>query len=131
MGPVEFGAAGGGSDSHDIAVVLLERSPGITPAVLPAAGLLDQLKANHELDDRIFTAVGYGTVREDKTAGRMRCSSTASGAMPCRARSTWRRAGYCCPCSPPPGTAAPALATRAARFSLVIPMSLPASPPLG
>jgi hypothetical protein len=65
----EFGAAGGGSDSHDIAVVLLERSPGITPAVLPAAGLLDRLKANHELDDRIFTAVGYGTVREDKTGG--------------------------------------------------------------
>jgi hypothetical protein len=64
----EFGA-GGASDPHDIAVVLLERSPGITPAVLPAAGLLDRLKANHALPDRTFTAVGYGTVREDKTGG--------------------------------------------------------------
>jgi secreted trypsin-like serine protease len=64
----EFGS-GGASDTHDIAVVLLERSPGIAPAVLPAAGLLDQLKANHSLRDRTFTAVGYGTVREDKTGG--------------------------------------------------------------
>jgi len=44
--------------------------PGrITPAQLPTAGLLDQLKATHQLDDRTFTAVGYGTVREDKTGG--------------------------------------------------------------
>jgi Trypsin len=64
----EFGS-GGASDTHDIAVVLLERSPGITPAVLPAAGLLDRLKASHQLRDRTFTAVGYGTVREDKTGG--------------------------------------------------------------
>jgi secreted trypsin-like serine protease len=64
----EFGT-GGASDPHDIAVVLLERSPGIAPAVLPAAGLLDRLKANHSLRDRTFTAVGYGTVREDKTGG--------------------------------------------------------------
>ena len=46
-----FGS-GGASDTHDIAVVLL-----------------DQLKATHELDDQTFTAVGYGTVREDKTGG--------------------------------------------------------------
>jgi secreted trypsin-like serine protease len=65
----EFGA-GGASDTHDIAVVLLAQTPaGITPAQLPTAGLLDQLKAAHELDDRTFTAVGYGTVREDKTGG--------------------------------------------------------------
>jgi len=64
----EFGS-GGASHPHDIAVVLLELSPGITPAVLPAAGLLDRFKASHELRDRIFTAAGYGTVREDKTGG--------------------------------------------------------------
>ena len=64
----EFGS-GGVSDPHDIAVVLLERAPGIAPAQLPTAGLLDQLKAAHQLDDRTFTAVGYGTVREDKTGG--------------------------------------------------------------
>jgi secreted trypsin-like serine protease len=64
----EFGS-GGASDTHDIAVVLLEQAPGITPAQLPTTGLLDQLKASHELDDLTFTAVGYGTVREDKTGG--------------------------------------------------------------
>jgi secreted trypsin-like serine protease len=65
----QFGA-GGASDTHDIAVVLLAQdAAGITPAQLPTAGLLDQLKAAHELDDRTFTAVGYGTVREDKTGG--------------------------------------------------------------
>jgi len=65
----EYGS-GGASDTHDIAVVLLAQAPaGITPARLPTAGLLDQLKAAHTLDDRTFTAVGYGTVREDKTGG--------------------------------------------------------------
>jgi secreted trypsin-like serine protease len=65
----EFGT-GGASDTHDIAVVLLEQAPiGITPAELPTAGLLDQLKASQQLRTQIFTAVGYGTVREDKTGG--------------------------------------------------------------
>jgi secreted trypsin-like serine protease len=65
----EFGS-GGASDPHDIAVVLLQQAPaGITPARLPTAGLLDQLKAGHQLRDQTFTAVGYGTVREDKTGG--------------------------------------------------------------
>ena len=65
----EFGT-GGASDTHDIAVVLLEHAPaGITPAQLPTAGLLDQLKASHELRAQTFTAVGYGTVRQDKTGG--------------------------------------------------------------
>jgi secreted trypsin-like serine protease len=64
----EFGS-GGASNPHDIAVVLLEQSPGIAPAQLPTAGLLDQLKASHQLDDQTFTAVGYGTVREDKRTG--------------------------------------------------------------
>ncbi len=60
---------GGQNDPHDIAVVLLNTSPGLEPAQLPTAGLLDRLKARHSLDDRTFTAVGYGTVREDKTGG--------------------------------------------------------------
>jgi hypothetical protein len=85
------------SDTHDIAVVLLAQAPaGITPAQLPTAGLLDQLKASHQLRTRTFTAVGYGTVREDKTGGPHAFSSTASAATPSRAPSTWRRPG-CCP----------------------------------
>ena len=65
----EFGT-GGASDTHDIAVVLLEQAPtGITPAQLPTAGLLDQLKASQQLRTQTFTAVGYGTVREEKTGG--------------------------------------------------------------
>jgi hypothetical protein len=65
----EFGS-GGASDTHDIAVVLLARAPaGVTPAQLPTAGLLDQLKTSHQLPSQTFTAVGYGTVREDKTGG--------------------------------------------------------------
>jgi hypothetical protein len=32
-------------------------------------GLLDQLKSQHALNTQTFTAVGYGTVREDKTGG--------------------------------------------------------------
>jgi secreted trypsin-like serine protease len=65
----EFGA-GGVSDTHDIAVVLLDEAPaGITPAQLPTAGLLDELQASHQLRSQTFTAVGYGTVREDKTGG--------------------------------------------------------------
>jgi hypothetical protein len=64
-----FGS-GGASDPPDIAVVLFAQPlTGITPARLPTARLLDQLKAAHQLDDRTFTAVGYGTVREDKTGG--------------------------------------------------------------
>ncbi len=64
----EYGS-GGQNDTHDIAVVLLDTAPGLEPARLPTAGLLDRLKARHTLDDRTFTAVGYGTVREDKTGG--------------------------------------------------------------
>lgn len=60
---------GGLSDPHDIAVVLLDRSPGIEPAQLPSLGLLDRMKSQHQLKDQTFTAVGYGTVREDKTGG--------------------------------------------------------------
>jgi hypothetical protein len=57
--------ARGADDTGDVAVILLDSAPaGITPAQLPTAGLLDQLKAQHTLDDTLFTAVGYGTVRD-------------------------------------------------------------------
>jgi secreted trypsin-like serine protease len=57
------------ADLHDLAVVLLDRSPGITPAQLPTSGLLDQLQADHALASQTFTAVGYGTARDTKTKG--------------------------------------------------------------
>jgi secreted trypsin-like serine protease len=50
---------------YDLAVVVLDEAPPIAPARLPTAGLLDTL----ELRDQRFVAVGYGTVREDKTGG--------------------------------------------------------------
>lgn len=57
---------GGMSDAHDVAVVLLDRSVrGVAPAQLPQAGLLDRIG----LRSQVFTAVGYGGVREDKTGG--------------------------------------------------------------
>lgn len=49
------------SDSADIAVLVLERSvSGVTPAKLPACGLLDQLVAQNGLKSAVFTPVGYG-----------------------------------------------------------------------
>lgn len=58
------------SDAEDIAVLVLDESiDDIEPAVLPPAGLLDQMKANHELKDQTFVTVGYGYVRDDKTSG--------------------------------------------------------------
>jgi hypothetical protein len=50
-------------------VIVLDRSPGITPAALPTAGLLDELKDAHILKDTRFTAVGYGTIRITNTTG--------------------------------------------------------------
>ena len=64
-----FQGAGGRSDPGDIAVIVLDRAPGITPARLPRAGLLDELKDRNLLKSTRFTAVGYGTVREAKTRG--------------------------------------------------------------
>jgi hypothetical protein len=62
-------ASGGESNTFDVAVIVLDQSPGIAPASLPPAGLLDQLKDAHVLDDTLFTAVGYGTIRDSKTGG--------------------------------------------------------------
>ena len=50
------------SDSGDIAVLLLDPrgTRGITPAALPAAGLLDRLAQQNGLKGTVYTAVGYG-----------------------------------------------------------------------
>lgn len=68
-----FAGPGGRSDPHDIAVVLLDepaaaRYPGIQPASLPTAGLLDQMQRARELRGARFTAVGYG-VKEIQVGG--------------------------------------------------------------
>jgi len=64
----EYG--GGANDTHDVAVIVLDEPvQGVTPAQLPTEGLLDELKADHSLDDQTFTAVGYGTVREQRQGG--------------------------------------------------------------
>ena len=62
-------AGNGASDTGDVAVIVLDQSPGITPASLPTAGLLDELQASHVLNDTRFTAVGYGTVRVTNRTG--------------------------------------------------------------
>ena len=64
-----FQGPGGSSDPGDVAVIVLDEAPGIAPAQLPTAGLLDQLKDANVLKDTRFTAVGYGTVRLSNTTG--------------------------------------------------------------
>ncbi|MDQ3937269.1 MAG: S1 family peptidase [Chloroflexota bacterium] len=60
----------GVSDPGDIAVILLHEAPaGITPARLPTAGMLDQLKRSGVLRKTRFTAVGYGMVRDTMRKG--------------------------------------------------------------
>lgn len=49
------------SDSGDIGVLILNSSVrGVTPATLPACGLLDQLAAQNGLKTAMFTNAGYG-----------------------------------------------------------------------
>ena len=49
------------SDSGDIGVLILERDVrGVTPATLPACGLLDQLVAQNGMKTAVFTNAGYG-----------------------------------------------------------------------
>jgi len=48
------------SDSGDIAVLILTRNVRVTPATLPACGLLDQLAAQNGLKTATFTNAGYG-----------------------------------------------------------------------
>jgi len=61
--------SGGEVDPHDVAVIVLDEVPPITPAQLPTAGLLDDLKASHALTSTRFTAVGYGTARDSMKKG--------------------------------------------------------------
>jgi hypothetical protein len=59
-------ASGGQSNTYDIAVIVLDSAPsGITPASLPSANQLGGMS----LRNQRFIAVGYGTVRNDKTGG--------------------------------------------------------------
>ncbi len=54
-------------DPHDIAVVLLDEPvAGIEPAQVAPLGTIESW-SNQELRDQLFTAVGYGGVREDFT----------------------------------------------------------------
>jgi V8-like Glu-specific endopeptidase len=54
---------GAQSDPYDIAVVVFGAPvPGITPARLPTAGLLDRLRADGTLATATFTSVGYGSL---------------------------------------------------------------------
>jgi hypothetical protein len=62
---VAYRGQGGRADPHDIAVIRLDEAPPIVPATLPPAGLLSSL----DLRDAIFTTVGYGSSRVDKTKG--------------------------------------------------------------
>jgi hypothetical protein len=58
------------SDPHDLAVVVFDSTiTGITPARLPAAGLLDQLKTSGALKSATFTAVGYGAYAPQPAPG--------------------------------------------------------------
>ena len=59
----------GRSDPGDIAVIVLDQAPGITPARLPTAGFLDELKKSHSLATTRFTTVGYGDIRETNRTG--------------------------------------------------------------
>jgi Trypsin len=52
------------SDPHDIAVIVLDSSPGIAPAQLPAAGSNSNLPK-----DQKFTSVGYGTLSAQNGPG--------------------------------------------------------------
>lgn len=56
------------SDSGDIGVLILQNSvQGVTPATLPACGLLDQMSEKNGLKNAVFTAVGYGV--QDRVVG--------------------------------------------------------------
>jgi len=57
-------------DFHDLAVITLESPAPAAPAVLPTAGLLDQLAAHGGLRGQQFTNVGYGSTGIAHGGGR-------------------------------------------------------------
>jgi secreted trypsin-like serine protease len=71
-----YSGAGGKSDPHDLAVVVLDepaanKYPGIKPAALPTAHLFDQMAVHNGLKGQQFTAVGYGTLAPTPGGGPM------------------------------------------------------------
>jgi secreted trypsin-like serine protease len=67
----------GKAEGHDIAVVVFDTPiPGIRPARLPAAGLLDRLEADGTLARSSFTPVGYGSALPTDHGRRMHYSDT-------------------------------------------------------
>jgi Trypsin len=66
----DFELPGPNSDAKDIAVVVLgEEVTGIQPALLPSAGLLDQLANDGDLKGQRFTVVGYGVTERTHEPG--------------------------------------------------------------
>jgi hypothetical protein len=62
------GFAFNNADPGDVAVVVLDNPVDwLTPAALPAEGLLDELSAQNGLKGQPFTAVGYGA--DDRSVG--------------------------------------------------------------
>jgi trypsin len=57
-------------DYHDLAVITLASAAPAAPAVLPTAGLLDQLAAQGGLRGQQFTNVGYGAIGIARGGGR-------------------------------------------------------------
>jgi hypothetical protein len=58
------------NDPHDLAVVVFDKAvPGITPATLPSAALLDRMKADGTLAASTFTSVGYGSLEPVNAPG--------------------------------------------------------------
>jgi hypothetical protein len=58
-------ASGGANNTFDVAVFVLDEAQAAAPAALPPAGLLDSKAAR----SASYTAVGYGTIRDDKKTG--------------------------------------------------------------
>lgn len=58
----------GANDTFDIAVVVLDAEVQGSPAPIASLGQLDAMTAQ-ELRSTVFTAVGYGTVRDSRTTG--------------------------------------------------------------
>jgi hypothetical protein len=101
-------------------VALLQQAPaGITPAWLPTAGLLDQLKAAHRLDDRTVTAVGTAPCARTNKAGGPHSLFFDGVRRSILQHALNLETAWLLSMNPQPAMAGPALATRAARTSWV------------
>ena len=71
------GFNGAQNDPEDLAVIVLDEAVrGITPAALPAEGMLDRMFADGSLRNHAFTSVGYG-LHERTRGGRPAFSFTS------------------------------------------------------